>query len=152
MKSNYLVIIPTDVTPQFLSLETYPLLTDKVSFFQFIAQIRCSVFFDYCNLDTKTGYEEIRWTFPDQKIERRMERGQITKRIEKVTDNFHCFILPLIKIFFFFFFFFFNCLLKLYNTTYTTYNTTELITLLTVQDKILTIHCNYYKESVLNNL
>ena len=60
-----------------------------------IARIRFSVFPDCYNLDTKTGCEEIRWTFADQKIERRMERGQVTERTEKVRDNFECFILPL---------------------------------------------------------
>ena len=66
----------------------------SVSFIQVIARIRFSGFPDYYKLDTKTGWEEIRWTFPDQKIERRMERGQVTKRTGRVTDNFDCFILP----------------------------------------------------------
>lgn len=43
-----------------------------------------TAFLDHINLVIRTGYEETRWTFPDQKTEKRMERDQDIKEGKKV--------------------------------------------------------------------
>ena len=49
-----------------------------------------TAFLDRINLVIRTGYEETRWTFPDQKTEKIMERDQDIKEEKKVICHCSC--------------------------------------------------------------